>query len=280
MNILKNLNKVLNKEVLANPKTSLYRNLSYSEKQAVEVYDFRDISTGNPNNNVIITCEHASNNLHKYSLPQDQRQWLNSHWGYDIAAKDIGLELSEKAKILSMYSNFSRLIIDPNRSLTSNTLIRKTVEGDVELEMNKESVLDEAKRIENFYLPYYRVMKEVLSFLKPRYAISSHSFTKQYEKTAERNFEVGILYRDRGLLADMIESAYKREGVSYRVNEPYSPKDGVCQAVDALNTWNWPEWYTDVVLLEFRNDYCSDPSWRKKQVNILSQIVDTLKDKH
>jgi predicted N-formylglutamate amidohydrolase len=280
MKFFKNLNKIINRDLPTNPKTNLFRTLTYQEKQAVELYDFRDISTGNPNNNVIITCEHASNETHKYKFPRNEEKWLESHWGYDIGSKDMGLELSEKAEIMSIFSNFSRLLIDPNRTMISSTLIRKHVEKNIELSVNRDEVLDEEKRIEIFYLPYYRIMKEALNYIQPKYALSIHSFTKQYEDNPERKFEVGILFREKTLLVDMIESAYKKEGVSYRLNEPYKPEDGVCFAMDAVNTWNWPHWSTDVVLLEFRNDYCSDPAWRKKQVNILSPIINELKNKH
>lgn len=280
MKFFKNLHKIINKDLPTNPKTNLFRNLTYKEKQAVELYDFRDISREDPNNNVIITCEHASNETHKYKFPKDEEKWLDTHWGYDIGSKDMGLELSEKAEIISIFSNFSRLLIDPNRTLISSTLIRTHVEKNIELSVNREEFLDEEKRIEIFYLPYYKIMKEALNYIKPKYALSIHSFTKQYEDNPERKFEVGILYREKTLLVDMIESAYKKEGVSYRLNEPYKPEDGVCFAMDAVNTWNWPEWSTDVVLLEFRNDYCSDPAWRKKQVDILAHIVNELKNKH
>jgi len=51
------------------------------------------------------------------------------------------LELSEASETLSIYSRFSRLILDPQRSLLSETLIRKVIELDVELEMNKNGII-------------------------------------------------------------------------------------------------------------------------------------------
>jgi predicted N-formylglutamate amidohydrolase len=86
----------------------------------------------------MITCEHAANKIHKYKLQKKDEMFLETHWGYDIGAKDMGLDLSESSEILSIYSNFSRLIIDPNRSLLSDTLVRKYVEKDIQLEFNQE----------------------------------------------------------------------------------------------------------------------------------------------
>lgn len=141
MKYFKLFHKAMNNDIknLASSKNSLFRELSYTEKQAVEVYDFRNmINPGELNSNVLITCEHASNKQHKFDLFKEQKEYFDTHWGYDIGAKNMGLEIAESAQILSVFSNFSRLIIDPNRSLLSDTLIRKYVEKDIELEMNKE----------------------------------------------------------------------------------------------------------------------------------------------
>ncbi len=50
----------------------------------------------------------------------------------------MSIELAEASEILTICSRFSRLILDPQRSLLSNTLIRKLIELDVEIEMNKD----------------------------------------------------------------------------------------------------------------------------------------------
>jgi len=277
MKLFKEIHKYINKSAPGNSSKNYFRPLTYLEKHAVEVFDFRDLHSNHPNNNVMITCEHATNKTHNYVFPKDQEHWLDTHWGYDIGAKDMGMELSEESKILSVYSNFSRLLIDPNRSLISETLIRKKVEKDVEIFLNKEEFVDRDKRIDLFYIPYYRVLSEALFFIKPKYVISTHSFTKKYEDTEDREFEVGILLRENGLMSDMIESGFKREGINYRINEPYNPKQGVCHAMDCISNYKSPDWFTEVVLLEFRNDCCLDRKWRKKQVEILSKIVEYLK---
>ena len=92
----------------------------------------------NPNNNVIITCEHASNNFY-YIKPDSnkEKEIFDTHWGYDIGAKDIGLEIAEESEIFSIFTNFSRLLIDPNRSLLSNNLIREFIEKDLKLGFNQ-----------------------------------------------------------------------------------------------------------------------------------------------
>lgn len=119
-------------------KKSLFRELTNKEKLSSEVFDFRNVMGKNPNNNVIITCEHASNNLFYLQTQSDkEKEFLQSHWGYDIGARDLAIELAESAEVFSVCTNFSRLIIDPNRSLLSDTLIRETVEKDFKLSFNE-----------------------------------------------------------------------------------------------------------------------------------------------
>jgi predicted N-formylglutamate amidohydrolase len=60
------------------------------------------------------------------------------------------------------------------------------------------------RRIMTFYMPYYMILLQALSFLKPKYVISSHSFTAQYEDQARREFEVGILFRENNILIDKV----------------------------------------------------------------------------
>ena len=108
-------------------KSTLFRKLSYKESMTTKVFDFRDISDKNPNNNVMLTCEYATNYCHKYYL-DDDHNLLEGPYGYDKGAMDICMELSESSKIFSIYSNFSKLIIDPNRSLLSDKLIRNDLE--------------------------------------------------------------------------------------------------------------------------------------------------------
>jgi predicted N-formylglutamate amidohydrolase len=135
---------------------------------------------------------------------------------------------------------------------------------------------DTDERIDLFYLPYYRIVREALNFIEPKYALCMHSFTKQYEDRKIREYEVGILFKEKNIIVDMLESVYKKNGVNYRLNEPYNPSEGVCHAMDSIITYDSPNKEVITCLLEFRNDYCSDKEYRKKHVNLLSPIVEEL----
>lgn len=53
----------------------MFRSLNGKEEEAVSVVDNRDISGGKPNNRVLITCEHASNDI-KYTKLSDEEEHL------------------------------------------------------------------------------------------------------------------------------------------------------------------------------------------------------------
>jgi len=137
-------------------KKFLFRELTKKETLSALVYDYRNIMSGNPNNNIIITCEHATNNIFNLETKdQKEKDIFDTHWGYDPGAKDFGLEVSEKAEIFSIYTNFSRLILDPNRSIASGTLIRDTIDKDVKLSFNENSKFQIFNFFFNFLLFFY-----------------------------------------------------------------------------------------------------------------------------
>lgn len=123
------------------------------------------------------------------------------------------------------------------------------------------------------------LLNQAVKFLKPKYALSSHSFTAQYEDTPKKEYEVGLLFRERSPLVDKIEEAFKKNNVDYRLNLPYDPKEGVCFAMDSVSTSLWPEFVVKTAMLEFRNDLITDVKYRANMVNILAPVFMELNDK-
>jgi predicted N-formylglutamate amidohydrolase len=114
-----------------------------------------------------------------------------------------------------------------------------------------------------------------LLFIRPKYIISSHSFTPYYEDNPLRDFEIGLMFRDKGRLVDALEDAFINAGIKCRLNEPYDMKDGVCHAQESMMSWTYPD-VTEVVLIEFRNDYCIDPVWRKRVIDAMLPVIEKL----
>lgn len=52
------------------------------------------------------------------------------------------------------------------------------------------------------------ILNQAVKFLKPQYALCSHSFTAQYEDSPKKEYEVGILFRERSLLVDKVKKIF------------------------------------------------------------------------
>jgi len=85
-----------------------------------------------PGNNLslLLTCEHASQRLlPPWKWPHQDNWLLDTHWSHDIATEACSLQLAELFGCPLLLTRFSRLLIDPNRPLHSNTLFRETADG-------------------------------------------------------------------------------------------------------------------------------------------------------
>lgn len=104
--------------------THLFRMLTGKEQEAVSVVDNRDINQGKPNNQVIITCEHASGDI-KYTKLSDQEEHLARTQNYfDVGASEMTYSLSEDLKCLAVMGNYTKLLVDPAKPLADYNLIR------------------------------------------------------------------------------------------------------------------------------------------------------------
>ena len=100
--------------------------------------------------------------------------------------------LAKKMKCILIHSNYSRLLCDVNRPLTSETLFRKFGDGN-EIMLNKGMTLKEERhRLEKFYHTYYYAFREISLKTNPKIILSLHSYNPVYEG-AKREVEVGVL---------------------------------------------------------------------------------------
>ena len=107
-------------------------------------------------NHIIFICDHASNHIPKnfFNLGLTKKD-IVSHIAWDIGAKNLTIYLAEKLKQSYFLSDFSRLLIDPNRKLNSKDLIVKNsfnvhISGNARINNSLKK-----KRIETFYKPYH-----------------------------------------------------------------------------------------------------------------------------
>ena len=154
----------------------------------------------------------------------------------------------------AILSNFSRLVIDPNRGEDDPTLLMRIYDGTV-IPANK--ALDAAgreERLERLYRPYHRAYAELAAARPDRAICAVHSFTPQLRGRPPRPWLVGILYshRDERLGPPLVQVC-RDQGWITGDNEPYSGHlegDSIDKHALAHGRPN--------VLIEVRNDLIRD----------------------
>jgi len=238
-----------------------------------KIIDYRDPT--NPNNTVLITCEHATNDLPEgYSWSEhDKRHFANEHWGLDIGAYKMANALAAELKCVFVHSVYSRLFVDVNRSIVADSLFRKSGDGR-EVELNKGITHEEQQyRIRKYYLSYYEALREISLKVDPTYVFSVHSFTPSYEGQVRR-IEVGSMTEGNNIaFSEEISIRMKKKGYVSELNEPY---DGL-KALGAIKTLIFAKQPVkrQGVTLEFRNDILSE---RERFVQLKMDMVDVIED--
>jgi len=227
-----------------------------TEYENARIVDFRDPEA--PNNTVVITAEHASNGLPEgYSWTEDDRTYFaDDHWGYDPGSLDMAMYLAKELKCLLVYSLYSRLLVDVNRSTSADTLFRTSGDNRI-VDLNRDLTYEEEqKRIIKYHNSYYNALREISMKIDPLYIFSVHSFTPLYEGTP-RTLEAGILVSYSDDLATRVFDGIKKKNYKIAINEPYDGKQGL-NALDTLLYARYPV-RRQGIEFEFRNDLLLDP---------------------
>jgi len=182
---------------------------------------------GDPSSGVIILCDHASNEIppeyRALGMPEDQ---LSRHIAYDIGAAGMARRLADVFGAPALLTNFSRLLIDPNRGEDDPTLVMRLSDGAV---VPGNARVDEAeveRRIRRFYRPYDRAIKAKIADamatgIRP-VILSIHSFTPNW-RGFPRPWHAGILWaKDHRLSQSLIAALAANDDLVVGDNEPYN----------------------------------------------------------
>ena len=231
-----------------------------------------DVSAG-----LVLLCDHASNALPpEYGTLGLPKSELERHIAYDIGAQGVTLELAKQLGVPAILSQFSRLLIDPNRGLDDPTLVMRLSDGAVvpgNAHIDKDEI---QRRIERFYLPYHRAIDaaidRALAQGRPPALLSIHSFTDRWKQT-KRPWHATVLY-DRDLrLAKPLADALRREGdLVIGENVPYSGE----LAHDCMSQHGTRRGLAHA-LVEIRQDQIRTPAgqtaWGQRLARLVSNLL-------
>jgi predicted N-formylglutamate amidohydrolase len=225
----------------------------------------------------VITCDHARNtvpdavNGGTLGLPDAD---MARHIAFDPGAAEIAAGLGEAMNAPVVLSNFSRLVIDPNRGADDPTLLMKLYDGTI-IPANRHADADEVMRRRALcYDPYHDALARVAGRQADTVIVSVHSFTPQLRGRNPRPWEVGILYAgDRRVADPLMGLLEKTVATPIGDNEPYKghlPGDAVDRHGLQAGRAN--------VLLELRQDVIADAQGQAKWVGILAPLLEQALD--
>ncbi|MGR3760619.1 N-formylglutamate amidohydrolase [Roseobacteraceae bacterium NS-SX3] len=223
----------------------------------------------------VITCDHATNAVPPFVNGGDlglPREDMERHIAYDVGAYEVSRHLGELLNAPVVASNFSRLVIDPNRGEDDPTLLMKLYDGTI-IPANRHADGAEAEaRLAACYRPYHQALAR-LAARPGAVIVSVHSFTRQLRGRPPRPWEIGILYPDGERFSPHVIAALRAEGdLCVGENEPYTgylPGDAIDTHATRHGRPN--------TLIELRNDLIGahegQRAWAERLARILPQAL-------
>lgn len=225
----------------------------------------------------LVTCDHASNRVPDWvgggSLgigPED----MSRHIALDVGAAGLARALGQALDSPVICSDFSRLVIDPNRGEDDPTLVMKLYDGTI-IPANRHAGLTETEtRLDRLYRPYHAAYARLAARRPDTVIVAVHSFTPCLRGRAPRPWHVGVLYShlDDRLSVPLIARLQAEPDLCVGDNEPYAghlPGDAIDRhalQTGRLNT-----------LIELRNDLIVTPeaqsAWAARLAVILSGVL-------
>ncbi|SOH92524.1 Predicted N-formylglutamate amidohydrolase [Monaibacterium marinum] len=230
-----------------------------------------EIFEGNPASGMILTCDHASNRVPDEIGDIGLSAYdMSRHIAYDVGARGVTLAMAQHTNSTAILSRFSRIVIDPNRSETDPTLVRRIYDRSV-IEGNRHADNAEvARRIATYYAPYHTAITQQITHTRAMgitpAIVAIHSYTPQMMGRPPRPWHVGILWDGiDGRIAQPLMDRLRADGFCVGDNEPYPGTYGDDSQDRHAMQPGLPN-----VLIEVRNDLIEDEAGQKEWADRLS----------
>ena len=228
----------------------------------------------------LVTCDHASNRVPEWvnggdlGIPAED---MTRHIAWDVGAAGLAARLGEHLDSPVILSDFSRLVIDPNRGEDDPTLVMQLYDGTIIPANRHISAAGVEDRLDRLYRPYHAAYARLAALRPDRVIVAIHSFTPCLKGRAPRPWHVGVLYShlDERFSKPLITRLQAETDLCIGDNEPYSghlPGDAIDRHALRLNRHN--------TLIELRNDLIVTPAeqahWATRLAPILTEVLEDL----
>lgn len=172
----------------------------------------------------LITCDHARN-----TVPPDLGGTLGlpdadmaRHIAFDPGAAGVVTALADALNAPAILTNFSRLVIDPNRGEDDPTLLMRLYDGSVIPGNRTADAAEKERRLSAYYRPYHDALAALAARRDDTVIVSVHSFTRQLRSRPSRPWHIGILHAyDRRLSDPLIALLEAEPDLVVGRNQPY-----------------------------------------------------------
>ena len=229
----------------------------------------------------LVTCDHATNRV-----PDELSGSLGisevdmaRHIAYDVGAAGLALALGAALDSPVICSDFSRLVIDPNRGEEDPTLVMKLYDGTIIPANRHVDALETERRLNTLYRPYHAAYARLAARQPDTVIVAIHSFTPCLKGRPPRPWHVGVLYShlDARLSKPLIARLSAEPDLCIGDNEPYAghlPGDAIDKHALQPGRHN--------TLIELRNDLigteAQQQAWALRLVPILTEVLSALPD--
>ncbi len=183
---------------------------------------------------ILVSCEHASNRLPRGM--EAPAELLALHIAWDPGALSIAQRLADMFGAPLHAGEYSRLVVDLNRTVGNSVLVRRRSDGH-SIPFNRGLTEQEIeRRIEEYYLPYRNAVADgVASIIEARgrcVHLCIHTYTPQLADKLRGN-DIGLLYDpyrqpEAALVHELRNALVERTGLVVWLNRPYSgTADGI-----------------------------------------------------
>ncbi|MGB8815510.1 MAG: N-formylglutamate amidohydrolase [Paracoccaceae bacterium] len=225
----------------------------------------------------LVTCDHASNRV-----PPDvgggslgiSDADMARHIAYDVGAAGLSRALAEALDSPAICSDFSRLVIDPNRGVDDPTLVMQLYDGTIIPANRHVDAAEVERRLNHLYWPYHAAYARLAARRPDTVILAIHSFTPCLKGRGLRPWQVGVLYshQDERFSQALIARLMAEPDLCVGDNEPYAghlPGDAIdthALVPGRLNT-----------LIELRNDLietqAQQVAWATRLAPILTEVL-------
>lgn len=223
----------------------------------------------------LVTCDHAANTVPDEVAEGDlgiAPEDMARHIAFDPGAAGVTLELAKLLDSPAICSNFSRLVIDPNRGEDDPTLVMKLYDGTIVPANRHVGAAETERRLNLCYRPYHEAVARMAARQEDTIYIAVHSYTRQLRGRDPRPWHIGILYgRDDRFARPLIDRLREEPDLCVGENEPYGGHlDGDSVDRHAIRP------HRQNVLIEIRNDLieteAQQADWARRLAPILEEV--------